>query len=195
MRLIFASRFSKGYRYSVSIFLVFVFLFLNNCAGTSRLYPNGAPENSFRLVEVNALSTTSDVQNNRAIYEPLAIAKITDAHTRDRSIGAGRVYCCDGEMPKAFFHYFYIPPGFEVDAGDIVEIKSGSLPREGKSSVNTLVRVVQKKDDLSNTCRWEPHDRTYGRVLYCDWMPKEGWVKYTFGPLPFDKTWIKPAAP
>lgn len=186
---------TRKYPDYVCLMALLAFIAINGCAGTSRLYPNGAPEGSLRLVEVNALSLISDVQNNRAIYEPLAAAGITDANTRYKSIGAGRVYCCGGEMDKAYFHYFYIPSGFQVKVGDIVEIKSGSLPKEGKSTVNTLVRVIQKRDDLTGACRWDPPDRIYGRILDCDWMLKEGWVKYRFGPLPFDETWIKPLAP
>ena len=96
-------------------------------------------------------------------------------------------------MDEAYFHYFFIPDGVKVEVGDIVEIRGGSLPKEGKSSVNTAVRVVQKKDDAAGSCRWEPPDKPYGRVLYCDWMPQQGWVKYT-GSL-FEDTWVKPAAP
>lgn len=161
---------------------------LHACAQNSRLYPNDAPENSLRLVEVQGLASRSDIQNNRYIYEPLAAAGIQDAGTRDGSIGGGRVYCCGGKMDEAFFHYFFIPAEIEVEAGDIVEIRTGSLPKGGVSSVNTIVRVVQRKDDPAGTCRWEPPDGHYGRVLYCDWMPKTGWVKYK-------GTWVKSSTP
>lgn len=163
-------------------------LLAQSCAGTSRLYPNEAPENSLRLVEVMALASKSDVQNNRYIYEPLEAAGIRDALSRDETIGGGRVYCCGGKMDEAFFHYFYIPPDIQVDIGDIVEIRCGSLPRAGKSTVNTVTRVVQKKSEPSDVCRWEPQDKIYGRVLYCDWMPEQGWVKYM-------GTWVKEIRP
>ncbi len=91
-------------------------------------------------------------------------------------------------MDEAFAHYFFIPAEIEVEAGDIVEIRTGSLPKGGKSSVNTIVRVVQKKDDPAGTCRWEPRDRNYSRVLYCDWMPEKGWVRYK-------GTWVKSTGP
>ena len=179
----------------VAIIALTLSLLTQSCAGTSRLYPNEAPENSLRLVEVLELASKSDAQNNRYIYEPLKAAGLEDALSRDGSIGGGRVYCCGGKMDEAFFHYFYIPPDIQVGIGDIVEIRCGSLPKDGKSSVNTVTRVVQKREDFGGPCRWEPIDREYGRILYCDWMPSEGWMKYTFGPLPYDKTWIKPAIP
>lgn len=166
-------------------------LLLYGCAGHSRLYTVAAPENSLRLVEVVGLASKSDVQNNRYIREPLAAAGIQGAETRDGSIGGGRVYCCGGKMDEAYFHYFYIPADIRVEVGDIVEIRTGSLPKEGRSSVNTLVRVIQKKDDPAGSCRWDPRDKIYGRVLYCDWMSQQGWVIHK-GPL-FEETWVKPA--
>ena len=184
---------SIGYQRCLALVALFALPLLHGCAGPSRLYPNGAPENSLRLVEVLVLASKSAVQNNRYMREPLAAAGIQGAETRDGSIGGGRVYCCGGKMDEAYFHYFFIPDGVKVEVGDIVEIRGGSLPKEGKSSVNTAVRVVQKKDDAAGSCRWEPPDKPYGRVLYCDWMPQQGWVKYT-GSL-FEDTWVKPAAP
>jgi hypothetical protein len=174
--------------YIVAIAALTLSLLLQSCAGTSRLYPNEAPENSLRLVEVMALASKSDVQNNRYIYEPLEAAGIQDAVSREGSIGGGRVYCCGGKMDEAFFHYFYIPPEIQIDIGDIVEIRCGSLPRGGKPNVNTVTRVVEKKSDTSDICRWEPQDKIYGRVLYCDWMPEQGWVKYK-------GTWVKKTGP
>ncbi len=144
---------SRGaYRGGASLVVLLALLGLHGCATTSRLYPSGAPEGSLRLVEVLALASKSDVENNRYIYEPLVAAGIEDARTRDGSIAAGRVYYCGGKMDEAFLHYFYIPLGILVGIGDIVEIRSGSLPKGGKSAVNTAVRVVQKRDDLSGTC-------------------------------------------
>ncbi len=151
---------------------------LNACAATSRLYPNEVPENSLRVVEVIGLATRLNIDNNRYMREPLAAAGFQDAEIQDGSVGAGRVYCCGGKMDDAFFNYFYIPADIEVEAGDIVEIRNGSVSKGGKSSVNTLVRVVQKKDDPAGTCSWRPPEGKYDRVLYCDWMPQKGWVKY-----------------
>lgn len=181
-------RLLSGHRCGIGMAVLLALCVLHGCAGPSRLYTIEAPEHSLRLVEVLALASRSDVQSNRYMYEPLAAAGILDAQTRDESIGAGRVYCCGGKMDEAFFHYFYIPAGIQVGVGDIVEIRCGSLPKGGKSTVNTAVRVVQKKNDPGGSCQWEPRDKVYGRVLYCDWMPVQGWMKYK-------GTWVKPTEP
>ena len=172
-------------QFIIAMLMLLMAMLAQSCAGTSRLYPNEAPENALRLVEVLGVASKSDIQNNRYIYEPIQAAGIQEAFDRDGSIGAGRVYCCGGKMDEAFLHYFYIPPDIQIDNGDIVEIRCGSLPRDGKSTVNTVTRIVQKKSDTQGDCRWEPQDKTYGRVLYCDWMPEQGWVKYK-------GTWVKP---
>ena len=169
----------------INIIVVVIALFLVGCAKNSRLYPNAPPEKAFHLVEVLILATSSDIQNNRYMYEPLAAAGIHEAKYRDGSFGVGRVFCCGGKMEEAYFNYFFIPADIEVEAGDIAEIRTGSKPKRGKSSVNTIVRVVQKKDDPVSTCRWWPRDRTYDQVLYCDWMPEKGWEKYK------GRTWVK----
>jgi hypothetical protein len=45
---------------------------------------------------------------------------------------------------------------------------------------NVVTRVVQRRDVQDGECRWIPPDpRLWGRVLYCDWMPQEGWVEQT----------------
>jgi hypothetical protein len=169
----------------LNIIVIVIALFMVGCAGTSRLYPNAPPEKALHLVEVMILATSANIQNNRYMYEPLAAAGIHEAKNRDGSIGVGRVFCCDGKMEEAYFNYFFIPEDIKVEAGDIAEIRTGSKPKGGKSSVNTIVRVVQKKNDLAGTCRWWPRDRVYDQVLYCDWMPEKGWVKYK------GRTWVK----
>lgn len=189
------SVFFNSRRALIYLHLYIAMLTLFGCArGPSRLYQPegyGAPPGSHRLVEVMDLAQKSQVQQLRGIYEPLAAAGIKDAASRERSIGAGRVYCCGGLLDEAHMNYFYIPLGIQVEPGDIVEIKCGSAPQGGKPSVNTVVRVVQLKNDATGTCRWVPPDQRRGRILYCDWMPQQGWVKHK-GSL-FVETWIKPA--
>jgi hypothetical protein len=173
-------------------------LILSGCAaGPSRLYQNGAfgaPEGSLRLAEVVELAPKSFVQTDPGLTEPLAAAGIRDAGTRDGSIGAGRVYCCGGMTDKTDLLMFYIPAGLAVAPGDIVEMRCGREPRAGATgSVNTVTRVVQTRDDPAGACRWVPPDRQLLRILYCDWMPKAGWVNYTGAIL--REMWIKPSVP
>ncbi len=119
--------------------VVFALSLLHACAGTSRFYPNEAPENSLRLVEVQVLSLRSDkaFQNNRYIHEPLAAAGIQDAKTRDGSIGGGRVYCCGGKMDGAYFHYVYIPAEIEVQGIPCSSANAKKPPNSSASSRNS----------------------------------------------------------
>jgi len=167
-------------------------LILQGCAaGTSRLYKSEVPEGSLRLAEVLMLATTSDIEQNIYMSKPLKMAQKHEALTRDGSVVLGRVYCCGGKMDTVYMHYIYVPPDVAVEPGDIVEVKSGALQKNGVSTVNTVIRVVQHANDANGSCNWEPQDKYYGRILYCDWMPQEGWEKYQYGILPISKTWIK----
>lgn len=177
--------------------LIVALVILHGCAtGPSRLYQDGghgAPPGALRLVEVVELAAKAYISTDPAIYKPLAAAGIKDATSREGSIGAGRVYCCGGLMDETYVNFFYIPSDIQTEPGDIVEIKCGSAPEGHKSSVNTVLRVVQRKNDATGTCRWIPPEKRLGRILYCDWMPQQGWVKHqgTF----FEDMWIKPAPP
>ena len=180
------------YRCVVGWVLLFALPVFHGCASYSRLYPSGAPDNSLRVVQVVELRTASDVRKEPSIYEPLAAAGIRDAEIRDWSVGSGTVHCC-GWTTMISDQFFYVPVGMRVELGDIVVIRCGSQPKDGKSSVNTVVRVVQKKNDSAGSCRWEPEAKGSMQILYCDWMPEQGWVKYKAGT--FEETWVKPAGP
>jgi len=57
--------------------------------------------------------------------------------------------------------------------------------------VNTLVEVREKKDAPNPRCSWDPpKDFLWRRILYCDWMPAEGWTLKKG----FWNTWLKPAS-
>jgi hypothetical protein len=74
--------------------------------------------------------------------------------------------------------WFYVPPDKPVNPGDIVEIRMGSAPtKKDPGKVNVLVGIRQKKDAPESHCSWDPpNDSLWRRVLYCDWMPTEGWT-------------------
>jgi hypothetical protein len=84
----------------------------------------------------------------------------------------------------------YIPKGLKVDIGDIVEVRVGRSPKSGEAGLlHTVTRVVQKYKEKGEMCWWDPRDdRLWLRVLYCDWMQKEGWIKQG-GTKP---AWFKP---
>ena len=89
------------------------------------------------------------------------------------------VYCCGGPNEKDSAIMVYAPPTFSVELGDMIELKVGHTPKDGDSgSIHTVTRIVQKYSDSTKICRWDPPDeRLWQRVLYCDWMEGNGWVK------------------
>lgn len=98
------------------------------------------------------------------------------------SVAFGIIYCCGGKISRDTLYGFYIPTNFRVAAGDVVEISLGRTAskkerkRGDRGTVNraTGVRYSFGKEDGS--CRWDPEDdRLWMRVLYCNWMPDEGW--------------------
>jgi hypothetical protein len=77
-----------------------------------------------------------------------------------------------------------------VGKGDFVEVRAGRPSANGDLGwLNTVTRVRQKGGDPSAVCRWIPPDtRFWSRVLYCEWMPAEGWVEQQG----LFKAWFKP---
>ena len=55
--------------------------------------------------------------------------------------------------------------------------------------INTVTRVVSKRGEDPASCWWDPrNDSLWMRVPFCEWMPKEGWIKQG-GTSP---AWLKP---
>jgi hypothetical protein len=122
-----------------------------------------------------------------SVYRNLLAAGVKDSEIKDGSVAIGRAYCCGGEADKAFAFLFYVPEEMRVQRGDVVEVKSGPITKSGEigTPVNTATRVVDK-----STCRWDPPDRQYLRVLRCDWMEKEGWTQHKGGVVDAN-VWLK----
>lgn len=85
----------------------------------------------------------------------------------------------------------HVPRPLKLELGDFVEFKVGRPPENDDGGrLNTVTRVVAKQGDKLESCWWDPrNDRLWQRVVYCDWMSKEGWVKQG-GVSP---AWYKPA--
>ena len=86
---------------------------------------------------------------------------------------------------------FYVPQSLTVTEGDVVEVELGRPARRRRGdpgAINRAVRLRESLDDTNTVCRWDPEDdRLLMRILYCDWMPAEGW-ELERG---LDKTWFK----
>ena len=162
------------------------------CARVSKVYPPYKNEaGSLRLTQVMQLASRQEIVKLGVHYKYLLDSGLHDSDLQDKSIGAGRVYCCGGPAEEGMGIWFYIPPGLEITPGDIVEVKMGREPSGNDSGmVNTAVRVRQRKGVSNPQCRWVPdNEKLWMRVLYCDWMEAEGWVEKKG----FESTWLKPA--
>ena len=177
--------------------LIFFFLmnalFLSSCTSKSlRIHSDEIPPNSLRLAQVVTIPNRSDIIQRKSIYDAIIANGISDTEIVDGSVIQARVWCCGG-MTKSSSpeigrsKIIFVPKGIHVNLGDIVEVRSGT-PVSKK--MNIVTRVVQKTNENKGHCWWDPKDnRLWLRVLYCDWMPREGWIKQG-GMSP---AWYKPA--
>lgn len=157
----------------------------------SNLYSFLVPPNAAMLAETMVFLTRSDIlhQEEGRTYRELINYGIKDKDIGDKSIGLGRIMCCGGPAEQDSVR-FYIPPGMNVELGDIVEISGGDQASSAMPypRPNTVLRIRQKASSGSNKCRWVPEDpRLWGRLLYCDGLEKEGWVQQSG----LFKGWIK----
>jgi len=162
-------------------------------AGTSKLYPPSKDEaGALRPAQVMQTSTREEILKLTTQREHLLASGLQDSDFKDGSLAMGRVFCCHPSLEEGMAIWFYVPPDMPVQPGDIVVVRMGreATKKDASSKVNTLVEVREKKDAPNSRCSWDPpKDYLWRRVLYCDWMPAEGWTlkkgAYT--------TWIKRA--
>jgi hypothetical protein len=138
-----------------------------------------------------------EVVQNKPLYDAIIASGIKDSEIVDGSVIVARIYCCGGmtenlSSEKANARVLYVPKGLNVALGDIVEVRAGRPPENKDAGLlNIVTRVVQRYGVENGNCWWDPKDdRLWLRVLYCDWMPREGWVKQE-GLHP---AWYKPQA-
>ena len=164
-------------------------------AEQSRAYEDYVPAGALHLGQVIAAAKRDEIFKMKLLYEAVKTTGIDDADIVDGSVVAARIFCCGGitkelsaEVRNSLF--LYVPKGQDVGPGDIVELRVGH-PAEGSNPavMNSVTRIVQKSGKEDGTCWWDPkNDRLWQRILYCEWMPKEGWVKQG-GMTP---AWFKP---
>jgi len=162
-------------------------------AGTSKLYPPSKDEaGALRLAQVMQTATREEILKLTTQRQHLLASGLQDSDFKDGSLAMGRVYCCHPSTDEGTALWFYVPPDAPVQPGDIVVVRMGrESTKKGPGKVNVLVEVRQKKDATDSHCSWDPpDDKLWRRVLYCDWMPAEGWTlkKGAY------KTWLKPAS-
>lgn len=160
-----------------------------------RIQSDDVPAGSLRVAQVVAIGKREDILQSEA-YKAIIAAGVADSDLEDGSVVMARIYCCGGmskelSSERINARMLYVQKGIKVGLGDFVEVKVGRPPEQGDGGrLNTVTRVVGKYGDKPESCWWEPRDdRLWLRFPYCEWMPKEGWVKQG-GISP---AWFKPA--
>jgi hypothetical protein len=163
-------------------------------AGTSKLYPPSKDQaGALRLAQVMTTATREEILRLTTQREHLLASGLQDSDFKDGSLAMGRVYCCHPSTDEGTAIWFYVPFDAPVQPGDIVVVRMGheATKKDPSSNVNTLVEVREKKDAPNSHCSWDPpKDFLWRRVLYCDWMPAEGWTLKKG----FWNTWLKRAS-
>jgi hypothetical protein len=175
------------------LFLMICLACAVSSAGTSKLYPPSKNQaGTLRLAQVMQTATREEILKLTTQRQHLLDSGLKDADFQDGSLAMGRVYCCHPSTDEGTAVWFYVPPDAPVKVGDIVEIRMGrESSKKDPGTVNKLIEVRQKKDASDSHCSWDPpKDFLWRRVLYCDWMPVEGW-KLKKGA---HNTWLKPAS-
>jgi hypothetical protein len=131
------------------------------------------------------------VREGARVYQSMLASGVKDSDIRNGSLVFGRVECCGGPNEKASAMFLYVPSDATPALGDIVEIIVGQEPSDGRQGTpNTVTGVRQKANDPTGGCRWDPpDDRLWMRILYCEWMPAEGWVELK---ATLTHKWVKP---
>ena len=160
-------------------------------ASTSRLYPPSDDETGgLRLVQVMQLATREEILKLGTQLEHLHASGIKDSDFKDGSLVMARIYCCHPSTDEGTAIWFYVPPDLQVLIGDFVVVRMGrKATKKDPGTVNVAVEVREHKDTPNSQCSWNPPDDTkWRRVLYCAWMPAEGWaLKKSF----LHETWFK----
>jgi hypothetical protein len=175
------------------LFMMLCFAFAVSSAETSKLYPPKKDEAGvLRLAQVMQTATREEILKLTVQREHMLASGLKDSYFQDGSLAMGRVYCCHPSTDEGTAIWFYVPPEAPVKPGDIVVVRMGrESTKQDPGTVNKLVEVRQKKDAPDSRCSWDPpNDKLWRRVLYCDWMPAEGWTLRKGA----DKTWLKPAS-
>lgn len=174
--------------------LLFVCLGHLATAATSRLYPPSDGESGgLRLVQVMAVATRDEILKSGESLQHLLASGLKDSDLKDGSVAMARIYCCHLSTEQGTAIWLYVPSDVPVNPGDLVVVRMGrKATKKDSGAVNTAVQVREKKDTPNSQCTWDPpDDKMWTRVLYCSWMPAEGWQLHNG----LHKTWLKPAGP
>jgi hypothetical protein len=139
------------------------------------------------------LATREQILKLGIHLQDLLASGLKDSDLKDGSLAMGRVYCCHPSTEEGTALWFYVPPDVSLKVGDIVTIRMGhKSTKTDPGAVNVAVGVREQQGTPDSKCSWDPpNNLLWRRVLYCTWMPAEGWTK-TKGAW---DTWLKHAGP
>ena len=127
---------------------------------------------TLHAAEVVQVLTRTDILAVREIHESVNQSGVADSAITDGSVVVVRTMCC-GPPSTSNAHGVFNPQGLTIQVGDVVEFRW-----PGGSAVNSITRVVQTTGQADAACWWDPKDeKLWRRVMYCNWMPQQGWVK------------------
>ena len=162
-------------------------------ASTSRLYPPSEGETGgLRLVQVIGLYSRDEILKGGEQLEHLRASGLKDSDFKDGSVAMARIYCCHRSTDEGTAIWFYVPPDLQAQMGDLVVVRMGRKAiKKDPGTVNVAVEIREKQDAPNSQCSWDPPDTSkWRRILYCSWMPAEGWtLRKSF----LHETWLKPA--
>jgi hypothetical protein len=189
------SRASRCRFRKLQVAVLFLMIYLPCAASTetSKLYPPSKDQaGTLRLAQVMQTATREEILKLTTQRQHLLDSGLKDSDFQDGSLAMGRVYCCHPSTEEGTALWFYVPPDAPVKPGDIVVIRMGhESTKNNPGTVNKLIEVRQKKDAPDSNCSWNPpNEKLWRRVLYCDWMPAEGWTLKKGA----HNTWLKPAS-
>jgi hypothetical protein len=140
----------------------------------------GCATNGGKLGEANTLHagdvvqvlTRAEIIAHQGLLETLSKSGVTDSEITDGRVVVVRNMCC-GPPNTNNPHGALNPHGLNIHVGDVVEF---FWP--GGSAVNSVTRILQPAGQDDGACWWDPKDeRLWRRVMYCTWMPEQGWMK------------------
>ena len=184
----------------IKLFIIIVMcLMLAACTAPLRIQSDSVPPGSLRLAQVTAQAKRAEILELKDLMAALRNAGVKDEDIVDGSVVMARIYCCGGATLESSAEVvnarmMYVPKGMTVGLADVVEVRTAlSVGGGDTGTLNTVTRVVQRYGE-DGPCRWDPDDESlWMRVIYCDWMPKEGWTRQDG----LNPAWFKPqtAAP
>src|SRR5688572_25140505 len=159
-------------------------------AATSKLHPPDKDHaGALRVAQVTMSATREDILALGSHLEILRASGLKDSDLTDGSLAEGRVNCCHQRTEESSSIWFYVPPDIKVQPGDLVVVRMGrKASKKDPGEINVALEIRERADVADSRCIWDPPNvRLWMRIIYCDWMPAEGWTLESG----LWKTWLK----